>query len=820
VKIANNKLQIVSVPWKRLEILVLTFSFVLLLVILMLGFGPKVKANQEVTADIAGHFETPFVPYDKEMVAGPNRQLFLVDDGLSQSSDDGHFWFNIAKENTIYETIALSPNFIQDQTFFVSLNCGGDDALRITNDGGRNWHSPAEPISGCIYQIVVSPAFAHDNTVFALVVSGEGSELKRSQDGGNTWQTLSIFPVSANPLSIVISPSFASDRTLLLTMNQDGIKKLMRSNDAGDTWSFFPLVLDPDDEFSYITPAFSPNYQNDSTLFLHTDPYDNLYKSENDGQSWHKINEVADTFEISPDFATSQSILIIQDSYPHNRLLRSTDSGDTWQTVFEYENIEDIAYAPDYETHRTVYVRLSYQIGVSKDGGVTWHFHPNSPVESPVPSHIVDISSHPAPINNTSDLLSLPTVDILLSPEFENDGVAFVYWKNAFGEIHIRRTTDFGMTWSEVIVSGSDNARLAISPNFGEDHAVFLTRGNILSQSFDLGENWVLTRTLPITNGYFSFITLSPNYANDTIIFVGTWGQGVYRSTDDGTSWEQITTEETGLDVADFEISPNYPADPTLFASTYTGVYRSDNDGVNWITLTTSHTWKAENITLSPFFYEDDIVFITPSSDGLWHSNDKGASWTRVAEELFYSPTTMAISPKYNIDQTIIVDSENEIPYISEDNGNTWTPLSNGIGTNIDSIAITYLDGLLTPFATIDNIVRVYRYRWPKLNSAFLCARAEPGSTNPITLTLPLIPDDYAPVQWEVNENADWFSVTPTSGILPANITVTVDPSKSQTNTSDTLTVEARWSYRQIGRTSIPIMLNCWDTFLPTLLND
>ena len=290
MKIANNKLQIVSVPWKSLETLVFVFSFVLLLAILMLRFGLKVKASQEMTTDIAGHFETPFVPYNKEMVAGPNKQLFLVDGGLFKSNNDGHFWFDISNNKGI-DTIALSPNFIQDQTFFVGLKFDRYDALRITTDGGRSWHSPSEPIPGNVNQITVSPAFTQDNTVFAKTFDGD-SKLIKSQDGGNTWQTLTISPSTVFPLSITISPSFASDRTLLLTVSQNGVIKLMRSNDAGDTWSFFPLVLDPDDEFSYMmTPAFSPDYQNDNILFLHTSPYDNLYKSEDDGQSWHKINK-------------------------------------------------------------------------------------------------------------------------------------------------------------------------------------------------------------------------------------------------------------------------------------------------------------------------------------------------------------------------------------------------------------------------------------------------------------------------------------------------------------------------------------------------
>ncbi|WP_219588537.1 WD40/YVTN/BNR-like repeat-containing protein, partial [Vibrio parahaemolyticus] len=59
-------------------------------------------------------------------------------------------------------------------------------------------------------------------------------------------------------------------------------------------------------------------------------------------------------------------------------------------------------------------------------------------------------------------------------------------------------------------------------------------------------------------------------------IFAGTVGDGVYLSTNDGSTWTQ--TSLNNLTVYSLIINGNY-----LFAGTENGIFLTTNNGLNWI---------------------------------------------------------------------------------------------------------------------------------------------------------------------------------------------------------------------------------------------
>jgi hypothetical protein len=63
-------------------------------------------------------------------------------------------------------------------------------------------------------------------------------------------------------------------------------------------------------------------------------------------------------------------------------------------------------------------------------------------------------------------------------------------------------------------------------------------------------------------------LALSPNFAADNTLFVGTSSGGVFKSTDGGANWAAINTGLTNLDVQALTLSPDFAADHTLFAGT------------------------------------------------------------------------------------------------------------------------------------------------------------------------------------------------------------------------------------------------------------
>ena len=101
----------------------------------------------------------------------------------------------------------------------------------------------------------------------------------------------------------------------------------------------------------------------------------------------------------------------------------------------------------------------------------------------------------------------------------------------------------------------------------------------------------------------------------------------MYRSTNSGLNWTFITTD-TAPYVTDLEVSPGYPADPTVFISIYNdGIFRSDNGGLSWTHLPAPQFSPDFRITLSPDFNTDNTLFVGANgiSDGeAFRSNDRG----------------------------------------------------------------------------------------------------------------------------------------------------------------------------------------------------
>ena len=61
---------------------------------------------------------------------------------------------------------------------------------------------------------------------------------------------------------------------------------------------------------------------------------------------------------------------------------------------------------------------------------------------------------------------------------------------------------------------------------------------------------------------------ISPNYASDQTLFIGTKFHGVWKTTDGGSSWAQVNNGLTILDVRTLTIAPNDLTNGTLFAWT------------------------------------------------------------------------------------------------------------------------------------------------------------------------------------------------------------------------------------------------------------
>jgi len=149
---------------------------------------------------------------------------------------------------------------------------------------------------------------------------------------------------------------------------------------------------------------------------------------------------------------------------------------------------------------------------------------------------------------------------------------------------------------------------------------VYAGTRNGLYLSLDSGASWT-------SNNVFTHMVVQALALTDPshpgIVFAGTQGSGVFRSTNNGANWTAVNNGLTGLNVRALALSGTY-----LFAGTADGVYRSSDSGANWIPintgLTSFNTRALENSSGGLFAGTDSGVFQATNGDTGWGVYNNG----------------------------------------------------------------------------------------------------------------------------------------------------------------------------------------------------
>ncbi|MEU2437986.1 cellulose binding domain-containing protein [Streptomyces rubradiris] len=140
------------------------------------------------------------------------------------------------------------------------------------------------------------------------------------------------------------------------------------------------------------------------------------------------------------------------------------------------------------------------------------------------------------------------------------------------------------------------------------------TNGAVL-RSADRGASWRKT-DLPFKlggnmpgRGMGERLAVDPN--RNSVLYLGApSGKGLWRSTDSGVTWSQVTS---------FPNPGDYQQDPSD-----TSGYASDNQGIVWVTFDES-TGSSGSATKTVY------VGVADKDDAVYRSTDAGATWTRLA---------------------------------------------------------------------------------------------------------------------------------------------------------------------------------------------
>jgi len=288
----------------------------------------------------------------------------------------------------------------------------------------------------------------------------------------------------------------------------------------------------------------------------------------------------------SPNFAQDRTLL----AYVNQRLVRSTDDGETWQdvsggipTLSGYPPRFVALFSPNYANDRTIWAGAfagdshGEGIWVSTDGGDTWQ-------------------------DSSRGLLSLRVYRLINSPNFVNDHTLLAYAHEHNGKA-LYRSTDAGQTWQLVLrQTGYDHPPLPDPAEmFGveQNELKFKCQSNACYRSDDGGQNWQTLETGNLSLEQLVDYAISPFFQEDRTVYFMTQS-ALYRATlltPQTTLWERCLApqlqnrDDYTRELSALAIAPNSESTYDLFIGTAAGeFYRLSPTRLIWESLATPAT--------------------------------------------------------------------------------------------------------------------------------------------------------------------------------------------------------------------------------------
>lgn len=190
---------------------------------------------------------------------------------------------------------------------------------------------------------------SEDGQTAFCVTLGEG--LWRSLDGGTTWESLNslLFPPDGGYSDRrvfgleVVDPEASTVLVGIYSGHSNGLWQLMKSHDSGDSWEAFDY---PGSSYSNSNILTVSEHSQDRWFYQ---SHAGLYVSENEGDSWSSLYEsenLDDVYEFSEDKYHQGNLFLIEnircrgEHFPEDSLwviLMSEDSGETWNPIHELD---------------------------------------------------------------------------------------------------------------------------------------------------------------------------------------------------------------------------------------------------------------------------------------------------------------------------------------------------------------------------------------------------------------------------------------------------------------------------------------------------
>ena len=393
---------------------------------------------------------------------------------------------------------------------------------------------------------------------------------------------------------------------------------VFRSTDGGASWAeteLFPIQ---------VNDVCSGGPQAPNTFYAGTRT--GLYKSSDLGVTWATVSGMSTSYVIGIGASSGDGDILIAGLSSNNGIRRTEDGGTTWSEVGLSSGFMK-GFGCDPEHPDTMYVAMSgldYSLYRSTDAGLTWSSI--GPAVSGWGVLVAPFGTAETIIVTTSDGFYMTEnygADWTLVVSGSSYAPAVCDGTNLYAPVisggGVYESTDQGQNWTlntQGIVASYWQAGCASSAGYLAGHygGVYRTSG--------VAGNYFVSQD-GISNGYFRAVSCS---AADNTLLAGGDYHGLWKSTDQGTTWEVITPGPANWTI--YDIAPQsdlYYSGPVRYLATADGVFRSDDSGDSWVPAGLSGT-QISSIAFDPS--DPDNAWAGTATAGVHYTTDGGGIWT------------------------------------------------------------------------------------------------------------------------------------------------------------------------------------------------
>ncbi|MBI5733297.1 T9SS type A sorting domain-containing protein [Candidatus Jorgensenbacteria bacterium] len=495
--------------------------------------------------------------------------------GLYRSTNNGVNWTKLS--NIFSNAQVVSVAFNSGGDVFIGTGDNGNGGLYRSTDNGANWTEVLHLGEHHFTSVSINSS----GTIFVAGLANDG--LYRSTNNGDTWQTINSGLLTDLPDGL---------RTRIIAVNQSGtvfagteVDGIFKSTNSGDSWVQIGIPLSTKtiaskDPFVFVDGLNPPNGTQ-------------LHRSTNNGSSWNRVNIGVVS---APNTVAIDSMGNILVGTSANGLRKSTNNGSSWSTVtFPTSGIQSLAVHPD----SLIFVGTSGNgIYKSTNSGTSWVWSDSG-------------------ITNT-------TVCLTTSKATSNLGYIFAgTLSSAPGGVY--RSTDNGATWTKP--SSTLDVYTITSLSVNDAGEVFAGTSDGVFKSTNSSETWTgplstvaKNNVLTAASGTQPTSVLSL-VSKQSTTYAGTNGNGLFRSLDNGNTWEVITNGLTNAVVSALTIDDG----GYLVLGTEQGVFLS-SEPVPVVTTTTHvyslHSgWNMMSVPIGLDDYSKSTLFPEANSSAFGYNN-------------------------------------------------------------------------------------------------------------------------------------------------------------------------------------------------------